>query len=191
MTLMPVSNTSSIGSWSSKFGAARWIGLRLAVFDRTELLAGHRVRDAFLERVAEHVEQPAHRLDPDRHRDRTTGVDRLHAADETVGRGHRDAAGGRVAQLLGDLERQVDALCSVLDADRVVDLGQVAFGELDVDDGSEHLLDPAFGGLTGLHRSHWNVLRGGVAGWDSGGRVRRTGGGSGSRRIRRRRSRRR
>ena len=58
------------------------------------------------------------------------------AADEAVGRVHRDGADGDLAEVLGDLEHE--ALAVVVGLERVQDLGQVAF-ELDVDDRADDL----------------------------------------------------
>ena len=105
------------------------VGLgHLAVLDRVE-------------RAAEHVEDSTLGRIPDGHRDGGAGVGGLHAAAATVGRGHGDAAHDVVAEVLGDLEDDVDVLRSVLQLDGVEDVGQVARLEADVDHGAEDLGD--------------------------------------------------
>ena len=74
------------------------------------------------------------------------GVDRFHAALHAVGRLHRDRSHAVLAQVLLDLDDDVDRLAAFavrLDADGVVDLGQVAAFELDVDDRADDLDDLA------------------------------------------------
>ena len=60
MTLMPVSKISTVGDRSSKAGGSRWISQRSPSVDRV----------AVVDRLAQHVEDPAQRLLADRHRDR-------------------------------------------------------------------------------------------------------------------------
>ncbi len=82
---------------------------------------------------------------PDRHRDRRAGVDRLHAALQAVGRLHRDGADAVLAEVLLDLDDDVDGVAAVPslgDAHGVVDRRQVPALELDVDDRSDDLDDP-------------------------------------------------
>jgi peptide chain release factor 1 len=97
-------------------------------------------RAALVDRLADHVDDAAERLGPDRHHDRAAGVDRLGAAHQAVGRVHRDRAHRALAQVLRDLEHQ--GLALVLDVQRRQDLGQVAV-ELHVADGADDLGDAA------------------------------------------------
>ena len=101
MTLMPVSNICSSVDCSSSDGAARWIGQRSFGVDRP-------IRE--VDRLAEHVHDAAQRRRADRHRDRPAGVDRLHAALHAVGRLHRDGAHAVLAQVLLDLDDDVDGV---------------------------------------------------------------------------------
>ncbi len=78
-------------------GAWRWIGQR-------SVMSSDAVGD--VERLAEGVEDVALGDVADRHGDRRAGVAHLGAADETVGRLHRDGADHVVADVLGDLEGQ-------------------------------------------------------------------------------------
>ena len=102
---------------------------RRGAVNRPALLRLHRpIRE--VDRLAEHVQHAAERLGSDRHRDRLAEVDRLHAALHAVGRLHRDGAHAVLAEVLLDLGDDVDApraasLASGLDAQRVVDRGQV------------------------------------------------------------------
>ena len=65
--------------------------------------------------------------------DRAAGVDRVDAAGQAVGRGHGDAADPVVAEVLLDLADDLRAVAPA-DLDGVVDRGQLAGRELDVDD---------------------------------------------------------
>ena len=97
MTLMPVSNISVLdSSWSNVGGGAVDLPPLLDV----ELGLGD------VQRLAEGVEDVALGDVADRHRDRAAGVGDLGAADQAVGRLHRDGAHQVVAQVLGDLEGQ-------------------------------------------------------------------------------------
>src|SRR5213078_3760431 len=73
------------------------------------------------------------------------GVDDLIAAAKAVGRVHRHRLEAIVAQMLLDLEHEVESLAPLalgnLDLERVVDLGQILVGEGDADDHAGHLLD--------------------------------------------------
>ena len=97
-------------------------------------------------------------------RDRTAGVGDRRAADHAVGRPHRDRAHDAVADVLGDLERDLVGLTTELhrDLERVVDLRHRVRGELDVDDGADDPGDPA-----AVRRA----LLGGVLLVDRGGHV--------------------
>ena len=106
-----------------------------------------RDRRAIVDRFAEHVENAAERGSPDRHRDRTAGVDRLHAPLDTVRRRHADRAHLVAADVL--LHLGDDLARADHDDDRVVELGEVVVLELDVEDGSDDLDDAADGGGSG------------------------------------------
>ena len=97
-------------------------------------------RPALVDRLADHIQDPAERLAADRHRDRLAGVDHLLAAGEAIGAVHGDRAHGRFAEMLGDLEDQLVAV--IVGVQRVQDRRQGAV-ELDVDDRAHHLGDPA------------------------------------------------
>ena len=58
MTLMPVTRISAAVDWSTKSGAARWIGRHRVGLDRAGLV----------DRVADDVHDPAERAGSDRHR---------------------------------------------------------------------------------------------------------------------------
>src|SRR6185295_16280203 len=109
---------------------------RIAV-DRPELGGGDRAEA--VDRLADHVEDAAERLDADGHRDRAPGVEDLRAPAQAVGRAERDRADAAAAQVLGDLapERLVRRLAEhgalELDLQGVVDRGQLILRELRVE----------------------------------------------------------
>ena len=121
MTLMPVSSSSVVGERSVNAGGSRWIGQRSSAVD---LLV------AAVDRLAEHVEEPAERRLADRHGDRRAGVDDVDAARDAVGGVHGDRADAVVAEVLLHLRDQVDrrapVLLGELDPERGVDLRQRA-----------------------------------------------------------------
>src|SRR5437867_1558854 len=104
-------------------------------------------RGALVHRFADHVEDPAERLRPDRDRDGRAGVVHGHPAPETVGRGHGDRPHLALAQVLRHLEGELlrirkDVLVlDALDEERVVDARQLARLELHVDDRPDDLHD--------------------------------------------------
>ena len=114
-----------------------------------DLLAGLGVED-----LADDVEDLALGDVADGHRDRAAGVAHLLAADEAVGRLERDGADEVVAEVLGDLERDLGGL--VVDRDRrlerVVDVGDRVVRELDVDDGAGDARDAADGAASPSRR---------------------------------------
>ena len=130
MTLMPVTRISVSVDCSAKSGAGAVDRARLVGVDRALLV----------DRLADDVEDAAERRVADRHRDRPAGVGDRAAADQALGRVHRDGAHGRLAEVLGDLEHQ--ALAVVVGFERVQDLRQLAV-ELHVDDGADDLGDLA------------------------------------------------
>ncbi len=104
-------------------------------------------RRLVVDRLAEHVPDPAEGLLADRDRDRPAGVDHVEPAREPVGRVHRNRADAIVAEMLLHLRDQRRRLAAVaaryLDRERVVDPGQLA-GERDVDHDAldlDHLAD--------------------------------------------------
>ena len=99
MTLMPVSNISTLHRLVDE--------LRRRAVDRQHLLGVDRA--ALVDRLADDVQDAAQHLAADRHQDRRAGVLDRHAAHQAVGRVHRDAADGVLAQVLRDLDDQVAA----------------------------------------------------------------------------------
>ena len=108
-------------------------GRRVAV-DRVAL---RRVdRTLLVDRLADHVQDAAERLRPDRHGDRAAGVHHLLAAHDAVGAVHGDAAHGALAEFLRHFQHQ--RVVGQLGVQRVLDERQFAV-ELHVDDGAHHL----------------------------------------------------
>ena len=111
------------------------VGGRLAV-DRPAVLGLHGAEP--VHRVADDVQDPAERFAAHGHRDRRAEVHRLHAAHHAVGRLHGDAPDDTLAELLRDLDDDVDRLAGVLavvlDLDGVVDGRKLARRKLDVED---------------------------------------------------------
>ena len=97
-------------------------------------------RAGLVDRLADDVHDAAERLLADRHRDRLAGVGDLLAAHQAFGGVHGDGAHRVLAEMLGDFEHQ--AVAVVVGLQRVQDRRQVAV-ELHVDDGADHLGDPA------------------------------------------------
>ena len=90
---------------------------RRFLVDGAALRGDHRA--GFVHRLADHVHDAAQRLVADRHRDRGAGVGHRGAADQTLGRVHRDRAHGVLAEMLGDFQHQPVAV--VVDLERVED----------------------------------------------------------------------
>ena len=67
-------------------------------------------RAALIDRGAGHVHDAPERAGADGHRDWRAGVGGFHPADETVGRVHRDASHGVLAEMLLHFEREVAGL---------------------------------------------------------------------------------
>ncbi len=143
-TLMPVSSSSTDGR--------EFVELRRRLVDRALLVRLDRAR--VVDRPAEHVHDAAERAGADRYRDAGTGVLRLHAAPQAVGRAHRDRAHDAVAELLLHLEGQalLDQLVGRigLEDQRVIDLRHLVARELDVHDCANALNDGSGG--SGAHR---------------------------------------
>ena len=95
------------------------------------------------------IEQHRHSpkgLGSDRDGDGSTGVDNLLSSNETIGTLHGDTPTGVLSQVLSDLEHQPSTLggdlgALELDVQGVEDGREVGSVELDVDDGSDDLLD--------------------------------------------------
>ena len=139
-TLRPVSKISTVGESSRNVGGSRWIDQR-----STSLPAGFLVVD----RLADHVPDPAQGRVADGDGDRRAGVDDVDAAREAVGRLHRDRADAIVAEVLLHLRDQRPAAAVAgrhLDRERVVDLRQLV-REDGVDDDALDLDDLACGSL--------------------------------------------
>jgi len=114
--------------------------------DRPALGAGR--SRLVIDRLSDHVEHPAQRLDADRHHDRRARRGDLVTPPEAVGGVHRDAADRVVPDLLLDLHDHLPAVAG-MDDHRVQDVGQLAGRELDVDDGADHLADHPVGARRG------------------------------------------
>ena len=96
-TLMPVSSVSTDVDWSTNSGAGRWIGRLFVESIGPRSSTGSPI--TFMMRPSV--------FGPDRHRmPSPVFVHRL-AADEAVGRVHRDAAHGVLAEVLRDLDHEV------------------------------------------------------------------------------------
>src|SRR5262249_11978667 len=75
----------------------------------------------FVYGLAQQIEDAAQRLIPDGNGDGTSRIFGGHSAHQAVGAGHGDTAHDVVAQMLGDLDGQVNSAVFVLNADGVVD----------------------------------------------------------------------
>ena len=103
-------------------------------------------RRAFVDRLADDVDQAAERFRTDRYGDWIAGVADLHPAHQALGRVHRDAAHGVFAQMLRDFEHEIALAIAerrVGDAERVEDRRQRAVAKLDVDDVAQNLVNAA------------------------------------------------
>ncbi len=94
------------------------------------VVGGHD-RSGIVDRLAEHVEQPARDRLPDRHLDGRAGRDRFGSPDQPVGRRKRDTAHDTGAALLHDLDD--DGVRLGLDLDRLVDGRDLLLREANVD----------------------------------------------------------
>ncbi len=97
-------------------------------------------RTALIDRLADHIENPAERLGADRHHDREAGIDDLGAAHQPVGGVHRDRAHGALAEMLGHFEHQ--GAPGIIDLERGQNRRQFAL-EADIDDRADDLGDRA------------------------------------------------
>ena len=127
---MPVIENLGFGGLVDEF-RSRLVDRRAAV--------GH-YRAAFIDRLADDVEDAPEGLGTDRDRDRFASIDYLGAAHEPVGRIHRDRAHGVLAEMLRHFEHQRAA--AVIDVQRVQDRRQFAV-EMDIDDRADDLGDRA------------------------------------------------
>src|SRR5438445_721922 len=130
-----------------------WVTRKRLAMDRAAL--GRRHGPGIIDRVADDVDDAAERAVADRHGDRPAGVADRHAAHQTLGRVHRDAAHGALAEVLRHLDDEV--VLAVVDrriGDRegVENLRQLAVLELDVEDGADDLRD--LSDVTGAVRCH-------------------------------------
>ena len=96
--------------------------------------------------LTEDVEDASECRLADRHADRRTRVVRLHAAHQAVGGAHGDAARDAVAEVLHDLDREVDVMVGRLapDLDGVQNLRQFARRKFNIYDRSNDLYDFTF-----------------------------------------------
>ena len=118
-------------------------------------------RRAFIDRLADDVDQAAESFGTDRHRYRAAGIADLHPAHQSLGRVHRDASHGVFAEMLCDLEHEVALVVAergVGDAQRVEDRGQRAVAKLDVDDVAQNLVDAAGGWFSHNLQFSWLAI---------------------------------
>ena len=113
--------------------------------DRPGFLVADR-RRIMVNRLAQNVEDTAENFIADRNRDRSARINGLHATGKTIGRAHSDAAGHAVAEVLHDLDHEVDFYFTsfALDGDCIENLRQFARREFDIYDRSDDLYDFTF-----------------------------------------------
>ena len=135
MTLMPVVRTSRRGRLVHELGRRAMDRIIFLCLDRP----------AFVNRVAAHIEYPAHHPVPDGHGNGRAGVDDFVAAFETIGVGHGDGPDPVVTEVLLHFEGQFDrlVLSHKFDCQRVVD-GRQVFREFDIHDRTDELNNFAF-----------------------------------------------
>lgn len=97
---------------------------------------------AFVDGLADDVQDAAQRRVADRNHDRAAGILDRQATDQTFGRVHGDGADGVLAQVLGHFQHQ--ALAVVLGFQSVQNRRKLTV-ELHVDDGADHLRDFSIG----------------------------------------------
>ena len=126
-----------LDSGNQDLGFGRLVDIfRSRTVDRVALLRLDRL--AFIDRLADHVQDPAKRFRADRNGDRCAGVGRVSASDKTLGRVHRDRANRRFTEMLRDFENK--ALTAIVDLEGVLNGRQMAF-KLDIDNGADDLTD--------------------------------------------------
>lgn len=98
-----------------------------------------RLRSFFIvDRLSQNIENSSKCLLTDRHHDRSTGRNGIHAADKTVGGTESDASYRIITEMLGNLNREDPAiLCG--DLNGVIDLRQPALGKFDIQNGTDDL----------------------------------------------------
>ena len=108
--------------------------------NRPELLVAYRGR-IVVNGLAEHVEYAPEAFRSDRNLDWRACVHSLHAAHETIGRAHGDAAGYAVAKMLHDFNHEVDIYTAglALDCDCVQDLREFPRRKFNIYDRSDDL----------------------------------------------------
>jgi hypothetical protein len=114
--------------------------------DRGGLRGVHRA--LFVHGLTENVEDPTQGGLTDGYGDGSPGVEGFHAAHQAVGAAHGHGTHPVIAQQLLHFGRQGHVLaCGVLrlDAQGVVDLGQLAGREFNVEHRADHLPNDAFG----------------------------------------------
>ena len=94
-------------------------------------------RRLVIHRLAEQVENTAQIVVADRNRDRSTGINGLHAAHQTVRGLHRDAAHGILTDVLRNFDRDHTAV--VVDRDGAQQLGQCIGSKFNVQHRSDNL----------------------------------------------------
>ncbi len=108
-------------------------------------------------RLAEHVQDAAERRGADRHRDRAPEVHGFHAADDAVGGAHGHRAHLVAADVLLHLGDDADVRAAVVDdlhLKGVVQVGEVVWRELDVEDGTDDLDNLPDVGVRGSGSGH-------------------------------------
>ena len=88
-----------------------------------------------VDRIAEHIHDPAQRLLANGHSNRPTGVGHVHATLKAFRRAHCNGANDAITQLLLNLKRDF----RVIDYQRVINFGDLARRELYVHDSANYL----------------------------------------------------
>ncbi len=121
------------------FGLGRLIGeCRRRPVDRQATVGYDRA--AFVDRLTDDVENTAQGFRTDRHHDRAARINHLGAANQPVGRVHRNRAHDVFAELLRHFEDQCPA--AVIEVQRAQDRRKLAF-KMDIDDGTDDLRNRA------------------------------------------------
>ncbi len=104
-------------------------------------------RTGFVNRLTDHVQDAAEGLGTNRHNDLLAGIEHLLTADQTVGTVHGDGPNRIFTQMLGNFQNQVPLPVinrGVGYFERVVDLGELAGIELNVDNRADDLCNASF-----------------------------------------------